>query len=206
MGYSDEHFFETFGPFEIPVEDRKILRPSSAWWKQIDEEANCALSASIGCYLFSLGRERIRPWYVGKTIAKEGFAAESFTDHKLGHYNWALRPSRKQLRRGPPSLFLFPLITQPFDEDWRFAKGSSHSPYIEWLERTLIGMAYARNPNIANYRDTTFLQTVHVRGIMGSKALGRRPDSVRLARCALFGRENVDTKTPAFDGDEMEVS
>ncbi|NJC04538.1 hypothetical protein GGQ97_000331 [Sphingomonas kaistensis] len=192
MSYSSDHYFETFGPFQVPLDDRgRACRPSADWWREINSEADCDLSASIGCYLFSLGRSQLRPWYVGKTVAQGGSAAEAFTDHKLNHYNWALRPKRNVRRRGPPQLFLFPLITKPFDDDWRFAKGASHSPYIEWLERTLIGMAYARNPDIANSRDTTFLKTVHVRGLIGSKSLGRRPDSVRLARRVLLGREAI---------------
>lgn len=196
MGYSDEHFFETFGPLEIPVEGRSIAAPGKAWWDEVDDRAGYELSGAIGCYLFTLGRERIRPWYVGKTVNQDGFCAETFTDHKLGCYNWALKPTRKSRRRGPASLFLFPLVTRPFEEEWAFATGHSHSPYIEWLERTLIGMAFARNPDIANYRDTMFLQTVHVRGVMGSKTLGRRKVAVERVRCALFGREKVDTGGP----------
>lgn len=196
MGYSDEHFFETFGPFEIPIDDRRVFAPGRTWWDEVDAEAECEISGAIGCYLFTLGKERIRPWYIGKTINKDGFAAETFTDHKLDCYNWALRPNRRTRRRGPASLFLFPLITRPFEEDWSFARGSSHSPYIEWLERTLIGMAFARNPDLANSRDTTFLQTVHVRGVMGSRAVGRRKSAVQQVRRTLFGREEVSTRGP----------
>ncbi len=129
------YYFETFGPFSVKLTKGKALRPSAEWW---EEEVDYSfddddLSRAIGCYMFAMGDAHIRPWYIGKTVNQRGFREEVFTEHKLTHYNWVLR----QGYRGPPKLYLFPLITRPFQEDWRFARGTSHNKAIEWLERTL---------------------------------------------------------------------
>jgi hypothetical protein len=177
------HFFETFGPFEIEKTADNICRPKSTWWDEIDKQVGCEVSRAIGCYMFVMGNSNIKPWYVGKTVNQRGFREEVFTGHKLGHYNWVIDEGY----RGPPQIYLFPMITRPFDQDWKFCSGSSHSAAIEWLERTMIGMAYSQNRELANLRDTTFLRTVHVRGVIGSAAKGRRTGHIGKARQALLG-------------------
>lgn len=177
------HYFETFGPFLVPRSPgQSLTRPVSDWWDDIDELTGYTISRSIGCYMFAMGDARIKPWYVGKTVNKRGFREEVFTDHKLGHYNWVI-----DNYRGPPSIYLFPMITKSFDQDWRLSKGWSNSAPIEWLERTLMGMAYSQNPEISNSRDLTFFRTVHVRGILGRAPKGRRTGHIGKARQALLG-------------------
>ena len=189
--YSDRearHFFEVYGPFELPVRQNEILRPDQAWW---DDVANMYQGPSpatgIGCYMFTLGRTAIKPWYIGQTRCQAGFRGEVFTDHKLDHYNSAFAG-----RRGPPQMFFFPLITSNFhDPNWKLSKDrSSTKRLIDWLERTLIGMALARNPDLQNTKDATFLRTVRLRSIIGAGPLGRPHGEVQIARAALLGLDD----------------
>lgn len=62
---------------------------------------------AIGCYVFCMKYGgKIRPWYVGMTVAKAGFRGEIFQQHKLEIYNECLDG-----RRGTPVMFLFSLMT-----------------------------------------------------------------------------------------------
>lgn len=174
---SKEHFFEVYS-IDVPISGGRIRAPSADWWSELEDQWE-GISYAIGCYMFTLGNSRIRPWYVGKTI--NAFRNEVFQSHKLVHYNEAINN-----RRGPAKIILFPLITRSYDEDWKFSSGSSHSQLIEWLEQTLIGMAYARNPLLRNKKDATFLKSVNVRGILG-EFRGRPDSAVESARRALLG-------------------
>ena len=178
------HFFETFGPFKIPTPEGKIVRPPVSWWNEcVDRKFE--LSRSIGCYMFVMGNANIKPWYIGLTLNQNGFREEVFTDHKLDLYNWVIDEGF----RGPPQLYLFPKITRPFHEDWKFCSGQSHSGPIEWLEKTLMGMAFSQNPDLANSRDLTYPRTVHVRGILGRTPKGKRTGHIAKARQALLGEK-----------------
>lgn len=184
------HYFETYGPFPLKLTNGEICRHGADWWDEtVDAEAT-DLSRAIGCYMFTMGDARIKPWYVGKTVNERGFREEVFTGHKLAHYNWVVGEGY----RGPPGLYLFPMITRRYDQDWRFSKGSSNNKTIEWLERTLMGMAYSQNQELANSRDVTYLRTVHVRGLLGDALRGRRTGHIAKARQALLGeKSNVES-------------
>lgn len=117
--------------------------------------------------------ERAKPWYVGKTTAQAGYYGEIFTDHKLRHYENIMRPSDDEYRRGTPFIIFFPLVT----ETWRFSNNrSSSAKYVDWLETTLIDMAFSRNPTIANKSKTRFHNEVYVHGVIGNQ-FQERPSS-----------------------------
>ncbi|MET3414025.1 hypothetical protein [Methylobacterium sp. 1030] len=106
-----------------------------------------------------------RPWYVGQTRAQAGFRGEVFQPHKLGIYN-----EYTTERRGTPYMFLFPLLT----DSGAFSKArASSGDAIDWLERTLIGMAFAKNPLLRNVSHTRHLRSVTVSGIIGPRDSGR---------------------------------
>jgi hypothetical protein len=177
------YFFDVYGSFQIARVDGVVCRSQPALWDEArlyDE----ALERAIGCYLFCLAHgTSITPWYVGKTIAKGGFRDETFTDHKLDVYNGCLGE-----KRGRPRLFLFAMQTQDGGEQSRFSHNRSHGGRaIDWLEKTLMGMALQRNPDLWNIRDTTLPRSVTVRGIIGAAARGRPHTEVLEARRALFG-------------------
>jgi hypothetical protein len=179
------YYFETFGPFLVPLDEGVISRPVALWWDELDAAAGSTISRGIGCYMFAMGNAHIKPWYVGKTVNQRGFREEVFTEHKLDHYNWVVGEGY----RGPPQLYLFPMITRPFNEDWRLSSGPSNSGPIEWLERTLMGMAFSQNQDIANSSHLKYFRSVHVRGLLGKAPRGKRTGHIAKARQALLGEK-----------------
>ncbi|MBA3896307.1 MAG: hypothetical protein H0X36_04050 [Sphingomonadaceae bacterium] len=174
------HFFETYGPFPIPIKNGLAIKPPASWWKHLDEDYGVEVSRAIGCYMFTMGRSRIKPWYIGKTVNR--FDEETFQQHRIDHYNKVICD-----RKGPPGMYFFPLITRHFHEPkWRLASGATHDRLIRWLEKTLISMAHVRNRNLANKSDATYLRTVDVRGLIGKGISGRAHGDISLAQRALF--------------------
>ena len=165
--------FETYGPFNV---EREFLEGwHGRFWETVEASVG-GLSYAIGCYAFCLtfGTKAL-PWYVGKTINSNGFQAEVFHDHKMNQYRNIL----KDKPRHRASIFLFPLMTKNFlfSED-----RTNGSQVIDRLEKTLIGMALSKNPNLANIRDTKFLRDIYVNGILGEQWPGRRSVAASAAR------------------------
>jgi len=162
--------FESYGGFDLPRTRTGHWR--RAFWEDV-EAADDGLSNSIGCYVFCLKTKlAVKPWYIGKTISKDGFRSEVFTPHKLSHYDEIMQPTIEGVlrRNGQPSIMLFPLLT----ENWGFSSNRSNSvDTIEWLETALIGMALSRNPEIANTSKTRFHREIFVNGIIGVQDQGR---------------------------------
>ena len=169
-------FFDVYGPFDIVREGRACARPQAGFWKQLEYEDD--LDSANGCYMFCLKNgESYVPWYVGMTVSQRGFRGEVFQGHKLDIYDEIMDE-----RRGAPVLLLFPLLT-PNEE--KFSKANGERPTVEWLEKTLMAMAFRRNPEIWNIRDMGNVRNVTVRGVIGEKAPGRRHSDVEVARKAL---------------------
>ena len=117
-----------------------------------------------------------RPWYVGQTLAQAGFRGGVFQPHKLGIYN-----EYTTARRGTPYMFLFPLLT----ETGRFSNArTSSAEVVDWLKRSLIGMAFAKNPLLRNVTNTKHLRTISVAGIIGPRPPGRPNSNAVEARKA----------------------
>jgi hypothetical protein len=177
------HFFDVYGPFDIGRDEGRVRRPQVDFWAAVQDDDE-GLESAIGCYMFCLAHgETIKPWYIGKTLAAGGFCSEVFTPHKLLVYNECL-----DYRRGRPQLFLFPMMTGDASDAGRFSRNRSQGrTIIDWLEKTLMGMALQRNDELWNLRDTTLPRSVTVRGIMGEARQGRPYAQVVEARKALFG-------------------
>ena len=165
--------FETYGPFDLERDFSTGWR--NRFWAAVEDSVE-GLSNAIGCYAFCLtfGTKTL-PWYVGQTVNTNGFQAEVFADHKIAHYRKILGAKPKQRA----SIFLFPLMTEEYSVSKNRAKGS---PAIDWLEKTLIGMALSKNPNLANIRDTRMLKNIYVNGILGTQWSGRRSAAASAAR------------------------
>jgi hypothetical protein len=163
--------FDTYGPFPVATVDRMVKASQKEFWAEVDAHAmyygykSGELAQAIGCYALVMYSRVYRPWYVGKTLAQAGFRGEVFQPHKLGIYS-----EYTSERRGTPYMFLFPLLT----DEGRFSKArSSADGVIDWLERTLIGMAFAKNPLLRNVSHTKHLRSVTVSGILGPRPPGR---------------------------------
>ena len=175
--------FESCVAFHFPRE--RTGHWQKVFWNDVENYWE-GLSNAVGCYAFCIENGRkVRPWYVGKTLSKDGFAGEVFTPHKLDHYSEILAPgdAEKSYRRGRPCIILFPLVT----DTWRLSTNrSSSDAYVDWLETTLIGMALSQNPEIANTSKTRFHREVYVRGLIGQQSQGHPGNGAVFAKRAFL--------------------
>jgi hypothetical protein len=185
------YFFDVYGPFPVNRDGRNCPSAQPDFWRQAEARGE-PISSAIGCYLFCISHgSKITPWYVGMTTARTGFRQEVFSPHKVRIYNECLNN-----RKGSPVIFLFPLCC---NGPYRFSRAySSGARVIEWLERMLMGFAYARNPAISNTRDMHFLKNTTVLGVFGTKSRGRPYTEVKEVCAALFGRRR--SKEPVLTG------
>ncbi|CDN46569.1 hypothetical protein [Neorhizobium galegae] len=185
--------FWSYGAFNMPSSfDEKYWK--SIFWLQTHEfneydGLTPTLQKAIGCYVFVMARgDVLRPWYVGKTNARSGFEGEIFTPHKLGHYSTIIAEARMGWR---PQMLLFPLVANQETAQLSTAYKSS-KPLIEWMERTLIGMALAKNPDLFNTRDTVKLRNCIVDGVVGKFPKRHRYPGAIAARKALTDLQDWD--------------
>lgn len=173
-------FFDTYGPYDLERENGRVGGAQAAMWEQVPED-KADIGRAIGCYVFGIRYgSRIRPWYVGMTVARAGFRGEIFQRHKLDIYNLCLAK-----QRGSPVMFLFPLVKDGF---YAFSEARrSKRREIAWLEIQLMGFAHRRNPDIGNVRDMTFLKSVQVTGVVGRRMPGRPFRDAAEARAMLIG-------------------
>ena len=156
--------FYPYGPFKIPKSNKGLISTDKdeqkSFWESIESNEE-GLSYGIGCYIFAIKAAKgALPWYVG-IAEKTSFTKECFTAHKIVHYNNAIAA-----RKGTPLLILIPKFT---NKD-RFSKCSSNGHKdIQFLENILIGIAFRRNPNLMNIKDTKILREMVVPGIINSR-------------------------------------
>lgn len=173
------HFFDVYGPYDVDRVDGHVVRAGQSMWAEAEAQ-DAGLARAWGCYMFCLQNgASVVPWYVGMTVANGGFRDEVFADHKLDVYNWLSES------RGKRTMLLFPMMTGDASYSGQFSRNRNSIDIIKWLERTLIGLALDRNPELLNLRDTKMLRSVTVRGVIGSKAKGRPYQEVKYARKAL---------------------
>ena len=178
--------FQTFGPVAFQPSTERQNRWRSAFWEEMSTycgkyDLNNELQNCIGCYAFGMQtKQSLKIWYVGQTLAKDGFRSEIFQTHKVNHYTRVAAE-----RCGQPVMFLFPLMTQA----GKFSKDrSSSADTIDWLERTLIAMSLKKNPELANVKETRFQRGIWVYGLLGEQPAGR-PFPERKAVRQAFGLE-----------------
>lgn len=132
--------FTVAGPFVIPTTSGKGGRTISdedlkRFWAEKDAPAK-----KTGCYVFGLRAGKgMRPWYVGK--ATKNFKQEAFADHKLTRYQRALAMTGK----GTPIMFFLVATAK---------KGAPNGRHIGQLEKFLISVAQAANPQLLNVKGT----------------------------------------------------
>ena len=149
--------FECYGPFALDWYS-DVKQWKSEFWKSIESNQELeGLKNAIGCYVFCMKHgDTYTPWYVGKTENKIGFEGEVFTDHKYYIYQKLIE---KDKTRHQPCFMFFPLMTY---EHWNFSKNRSEgSKHIDWLETTLISMAYSVNRKLKNDKKTS-LSLIHI--------------------------------------------
>ena len=180
--------FNTWGPFDCHVQNKTHWKRE--FWEDVASmELSYGLDggdlkSAIGCYLFTTRRgDKYTPWYVGKTLAQAGFEGEIFQQHKLDHYNAAL----SDVGQAKGQIFLFALITDGPGDSWSFSKSfKSSKRTVDWLEKTMMGMALAKNMKLRNLKDTKLLKNVWVEGVWGDQNSGAPSKTAREAKKALL--------------------
>lgn len=155
--------FEVFGPFDLPTSKGLIdnaAKSKKIFWATVENKAP-GVSDACGCYVFVVkARRGTLPWYVGITT-KRTFRAEALGAHQLVHYNFAIAEKVGV----KPQLFLLAKKT-PSD---RFSKPSPNSQKdVEFLEKFMFGVALIRNASLRNSKNTKFLKSMVVPGILNS--------------------------------------
>ena len=172
-------YFDTFGPFDVERMAGSTTCSQMPFWQDVEEQWE-GLGQAIGCYVFGIQfGTKITPWYVGKTICANGFKGEVFQPHKIGIYDDCLGK-----QRGKPVMFLIALMKG--ENEFSTARKTGGG-VINWLERTLMGMAFSQNAKIKNIRDMTFLKNVEVTGLMGEPRRGRKYKEELAIRKTLLG-------------------
>lgn len=90
------------------------------------------------------------------------FSGECFQPHKINHYNNVLR----RYERAIPQLILIAKVT-PTRGNFARPNANGHKD-VEELEDFLIGIAYAKNHELANIHGTKFLQNAVIPGVLNS--------------------------------------
>ena len=160
-------YYYTFGPFEIPRKDgakgKKALDGSSAaiksFWEDVERQVP-KLSTARGCYVFGMKAGKgVTPWYVGQSTT--GFRNECFQASKVNHYHDVINDTTK----GTPLLILISRHTKG-------GKISTSLPENEanFVEQYLIGLALRKNPHLKNIKNTKFLRTLQIPGVLNNPA------------------------------------
>ena len=105
---------------------------------------------------------------------KKSVLNESLNPSNIGKYNDVL-----SYTKGTPVVFVLPMLT-PQNKYRKLATGELRS--LRFLERWLIAECIKKNPGLENNKETKFLRSIHVTGILnatqgeahnGSKALAK---------------------------------
>lgn len=150
--------FSIHGPYDLRRHNNGLIDTSAkvkrTFWEKVEADAH-GVAQACGCYIFAVkARRGSLPWYVGLT-EKNDFHGEALGSHQVNHYNHALA-QKTGIR---PQLFFLAKETPT----GRFAKPSSNSQRdIAFLETFMFGVAFKRNPQLRNARNTRFLKNLVV--------------------------------------------
>ena len=126
--------YEVYGPFEVEIDDRKVVTAKERlkeWWRK---ETPRGLSSRKGCYVFAMRASKgFTPIYVGKT-SKQTHEKEVFNANNVANMNEVLGK-----RMG--TLVLYLVSTKPAD---------ARSYHIDEIETWLIQQALKKNPHLVN--------------------------------------------------------
>lgn len=157
--------YHTFGPFIIPrrtsPSGNKVLDSSaesiSAFWDVVDKKRR-QLSTACGCYIFAIrAGGGIKPWYVGQS--KTGFRNECFQPSKVNHYHDIVNNSLK----GTPVLIFVARHTTAGNLSTTLSIREAN-----FVEQYLISFALWNNPALKNIKNTSYLRTLQIPGILNN--------------------------------------
>lgn len=170
--------FAIYGAYKLPRVKGPVIdnsaKSKSDFWAAIEDQAP-GLPDACGCYVFAAHNN---PWYVGHA-SKQSFRNECMTSHKASIYSMALA----EYKQAAPWLYLIAKLTPG---------GSFAAPSVNGrkdvaaLEKILIGLALAKNPEVSNIQGTKFLRRMNVPGLINSEKGQASSRSVQGIR-SLFG-------------------
>ncbi|QQP99093.1 hypothetical protein [Lysobacter enzymogenes] len=169
--------FGVIGPIKLSRHGKKRLITADSMKELIEEleSKEEGLSEACGCYVFAKQTGKgLMPWYVGQAC-KRPLAAEALNPSNREKYNTVLDA------KGSPVLFFLPLRT-PSGKLRKRPKGVGRIHALDFLERWLIAAALERNHKLKNSKETAFLRTIHVTGILNARKGGSTKASRDLSR------------------------
>jgi hypothetical protein len=159
--------FTVFGPFELSRNSKgQIIKSKEAKKALIEsvDHSKTDLMYYTGCYVFVLNNGGgAKAWYVGKA-EKQSFLTEIFTPDKILKFNEVLSE-----HKGAPQMYFVPRLS-PTGKLCKPGKMTRRS--VAYLEKMLIGMAIARNPNLKNLKDVKLSKEMTLPGIIKGTAKG----------------------------------
>jgi hypothetical protein len=173
--------YEPYGPFSVPVESGRISNDLKKFWEEVDIRKT-GLSEAVGCYIFAVKKASLCiPWYVGKTV-KSGFRSEGFQRHKRLHFD-----SLGTLENGTVELYLIPRVTSTGKLRGKYGRKvkQGQDGKITILEERLIGLALAKNLDLANVKGRKQIQ---LPGLMNESRGQRSREAEMLAALFSNGR------------------
>jgi hypothetical protein len=172
--------YEPYGPFTVPLENGCIPKDLERLWEEVDD-AKSGLSDAVGCYILAVKKGSVSmPSYVGKTV-RLGFRKEAFQVHKREHYS-ALGP----LKNETVELYLIPRVTDTGKVRKKYDGKGTQDGKIKALEELLIGLAFAKNPELRNVKSKKQIQ---LPGIMNEPS-GRRSHEAEMLAELLGNQRN----------------
>lgn len=168
--------FGVIGPIKLTRHGNKKLITSDSLKDLVAdlEEREEGLSDACGCYVFAKQTGKgVMPWYVGQACRRP-IAAEALNPSNREKYNKVLDA------KGSPVIFLLPMRT-PSGKLRKRPQANGRISSLDFLEKWLIASALARNPNLKNSKETAFLRTIHVTGILNARKGGSTKDSRALS-------------------------
>lgn len=157
--------YHTFGPFIVPRKaspyGNKVLDSSAgsinAFWNTVEKRRR-GLSAARGCYIFAIrAGGGIKPWYVGQS--KTGFRNECFQPAKVNHYHDVVNNNV----RGTPLLIFVARHTSGNNLSTTLSRKEAN-----FVEQYLINFALWNNPALKNVKNTSYLRTLQIPGLLNN--------------------------------------
>jgi hypothetical protein len=170
--------FGVVGPIKLSRHGTRSLITADSLRDLIEdlESKEEGLSEACGCYVFAKKTGKgLMPWYVGQACRRP-LAMEALNPSNREKYNTVLDA------RGSPIMFFLPLRTPSGRLRKRPAGNGRRIHALDFLEKWLIAAALERNPKLKNNKETAFLRTIHVTGILNAKKGGATKGSRQLSR------------------------
>jgi hypothetical protein len=168
----NEMNFDVCGPFILKRNGSKNLIDNKTKDCLLTDVKNYdnGLENACGCYVFAIHAGKgYTPHYVGRA-EKHSILKECLNSANMMKYNGVYNKDKfdisKAVKKGSPTIFFLPMKTP--GGKYRKIATNALEP-LRFLERWLIAECLRKNPYLLNNKETKYLRSIHVKGIMNSK-------------------------------------